>query len=356
MRGARLPGRDEAGRRLVGPAAGAGQRPRRRRGDPGAQGHARLLPPRRLLHPGVRQQAGPRHPLLRRRRRDDLRHLPRLAALDHQHRPRRRRPATARSPPSSTRSPGRRRGGRRRRRRDRSASRASAACWSTRSTTRWSSATASTPPASTSRPGSSTTSSRVGQAERARREAALACRPSSARRRLMLAMTDPAAARARLRRAQRPPTPGTARSTLAWSRRSSRRRLSDAATARARRRLRHRQLRRGAAGGHRLPRLRHRSFCRGCCGAPATPRTGRPACKAARRSFLSATDRSIWSCRPTSSTTSAIAHAFFAKRRGCCAGRQIATVTDSHEDIARRRRSRATFRRPSPSSSSATQR
>ncbi len=42
------------------------------------------------------QQAGTRHPLLRRRRRDDLRHLPRLAALDHEHRSRRHRPATAR--------------------------------------------------------------------------------------------------------------------------------------------------------------------------------------------------------------------------------------------------------------------
>ena len=36
------------------------------------------------------QQAGAGHPLLRRRRRDDLRHLPRLATLDHQHGARRR--------------------------------------------------------------------------------------------------------------------------------------------------------------------------------------------------------------------------------------------------------------------------
>jgi hypothetical protein len=64
-----------------------GQRPRRGRGDPGAQGHARQLPPRRLLHPGVRPQAGTGHPLIRGRRRDDLRDLPRLAPLDHEHRP-----------------------------------------------------------------------------------------------------------------------------------------------------------------------------------------------------------------------------------------------------------------------------
>ena len=31
------------------------------------------------------QQAGPRYPLVCRRGRDDLRDLPRLAALDHQH-------------------------------------------------------------------------------------------------------------------------------------------------------------------------------------------------------------------------------------------------------------------------------
>ena len=44
------------------------QRPRRGGGDPGAQDDARLVPPRRLLHPGVRQQAGPGHPLVRGRR------------------------------------------------------------------------------------------------------------------------------------------------------------------------------------------------------------------------------------------------------------------------------------------------
>jgi [lysine-biosynthesis-protein LysW]--L-2-aminoadipate ligase len=46
----------------------AAQRPRRRRVDPGAQGRARHLHPLHLLHPGVRAQAGSRHPRLRRGR------------------------------------------------------------------------------------------------------------------------------------------------------------------------------------------------------------------------------------------------------------------------------------------------
>ena len=41
--------------------------------------------PQRLLHPGVRRQAGPGHPHLGRRRRGGLCHLPPLGALDHQH-------------------------------------------------------------------------------------------------------------------------------------------------------------------------------------------------------------------------------------------------------------------------------
>ena len=40
-----------------------------------------------LLHSGVHRQAGIRHSLLRCRRRNDLRHLPHLRPLDHQHGP-----------------------------------------------------------------------------------------------------------------------------------------------------------------------------------------------------------------------------------------------------------------------------
>ena len=50
-------GGDETGRRILGPVAGEGQRPRCGRGDAGAQGHAGLVPPRRVLHPGVRRKS-----------------------------------------------------------------------------------------------------------------------------------------------------------------------------------------------------------------------------------------------------------------------------------------------------------
>ena len=42
-----------------------------------------------FLHPGIRQEAGPRHPRVPGRPGDDLRDLSHLAELDHQHRPRR---------------------------------------------------------------------------------------------------------------------------------------------------------------------------------------------------------------------------------------------------------------------------
>ena len=54
-RGAGLPGGAQAGGRLLGPAAGADQRPGRGRGGAGAQGDARLLPAQHLLHPGIRR-------------------------------------------------------------------------------------------------------------------------------------------------------------------------------------------------------------------------------------------------------------------------------------------------------------
>ena len=85
-RGDGVPGRAQACRRLVGPAACPGQRPGRGRGPAGAQGDAWVVPPRRVLHPGVRREARPRYPRLRGRRRDDLRDLPGFAALDHQYR------------------------------------------------------------------------------------------------------------------------------------------------------------------------------------------------------------------------------------------------------------------------------
>ena len=59
---ARLSRRAQADRRLVGAPAEQGQRPRRRRGDPRAQGDARQLSPQHLLHPGIREEAGARHP------------------------------------------------------------------------------------------------------------------------------------------------------------------------------------------------------------------------------------------------------------------------------------------------------
>ena len=95
-RAAGLPGRPETGRGVMGPLALQGQRPGSRRGDPGAQGNAGLLPPQHLLHPEVRREARAGHPVVRRRRRNHLRHLSDLSPLDHQHRARAGWPPTAR--------------------------------------------------------------------------------------------------------------------------------------------------------------------------------------------------------------------------------------------------------------------
>ena len=88
-RAARLSGGAEADGRIVGTAAEQGERSRRRRNHPRAQGNARQLSPQHFLHPGIREEAGPRHPRVPGRAGNDLRDLPHLAELDHQHRPRR---------------------------------------------------------------------------------------------------------------------------------------------------------------------------------------------------------------------------------------------------------------------------
>ncbi len=57
--------------------------------DPRAQGNARQLSPQHLLHPGIREEAGPRHPRVPGRTGNDLRDLSHVAELDHQYRARR---------------------------------------------------------------------------------------------------------------------------------------------------------------------------------------------------------------------------------------------------------------------------
>ena len=84
-----LPGCDEAGHWIVGPAAGQDQRPRGRRGDPRTQRGPGFLPALGFLHPGIYSKARPGYPLVCDRRPDRVRHLPQRRALDYQHGPRR---------------------------------------------------------------------------------------------------------------------------------------------------------------------------------------------------------------------------------------------------------------------------